>query len=138
MALVWWKLQVPQPLWEEQEDSKSTLSSKIKRVDFAGALFLSSTIICLLLVLDMGGQKAEWTSITITVLGGMAVKCAITFAFVEKRWAKEPIFPLYLLSRLDVLTSYSIIALQNASQTSVCLLPTKVPSLFHLLTNSLT
>lgn len=119
MILVWRKLDVAPPSWRDDEADRPTMLAKLKRVDFLGAFLLSVTIISLLLVLDLGGEKVPWSSVTILFLGALGLKAAISFAVVETKWAKDPIFPLYLLRNYDVITSYSIISLQNASQTAV-------------------
>lgn len=89
------------------------LRQKLKRIDFAGAFFLSITILGALGVLDTGGQKLPWSHPVIIGLGCAAVICAIGFAFTEKFWAAEPIFPLRLMTHYVVCTSYLMLTLQN-------------------------
>ncbi|KAF9885035.1 hypothetical protein FE257_000766 [Aspergillus nanangensis] len=99
----------------------SSLSTALRRVDFAGAALMSGTILSLLLILDMGGDRIAWTSPVIVLLFCPAALCAGGFYLIERSWAKEPIFPLHLLSHYEVLTSYSLLVLQNASQTALML-----------------
>lgn len=117
MGLVAWKLHVPEA--DGGSRSSDSLRSSLKRVDFVGAAFLSVTVLSFLLVLDMGGEKAPWASPIIVSLVGICVAFGVLFYMAEKSWAKEPIFPLQLLSQYDVVTSYLIMAFQNASQTAV-------------------
>lgn len=119
MFLVAWKL--PETKGKGNLDGHETNYPKqgFQRVDFLGAGFMSATILSLSFILDMGGVKFAWLSPVILILGCVAVVCAVGFYLVERSWAKEPIFPLHLLSCYDVVTSYTLILLQNASQTAV-------------------
>lgn len=88
-----------------------------------GALFLSTSIFPLLLLLDSGGQSFAWLSFPTLALGGTSILSGLMFSLVESRWAAEPIFPLRLLTNYNVMTSYLGIAVQNASQLAVQSLP---------------
>ncbi|KAF5010249.1 hypothetical protein FDECE_3608 [Fusarium decemcellulare] len=83
----------------------------LKRVDFAGAAAMSCTILCLLLVLDMGGDKLSWSSpsfISLTIAG---LVFGVLFCLIEKFWATEPVFPLHLLANRHVVLFYSVMVL---------------------------
>ena len=117
VVLVQWKLEVLKrqaatPILETQGE-------KLARIDFLGAFVLSITILSSLFVLDSGGQKYAWKSPIILSLVCVAVVGGISFCFLEKYFAKEPIFPIQLLRRYEVITSYTILTLQNLSQTAV-------------------
>jgi hypothetical protein len=122
LALVVWRLP-PSPSTRRsgQDDSKSPSreSSKLARIDFLGAILLAGTIITFLLILDLGGKRGSAPKIS--VLAVLVVVLCGFLVWVEKRWAREPIFPLSLLANRDVVTSYLIAALQIAAQSGVCL-----------------
>lgn len=118
MLLVAFNLKVPQRSQDSEDATKSSLASKLRRIDFAGALFMSVTILSFLLIVDIGGEKVPWTSILIYSLGGVGLVSGLLFVMVESRVA-EPIFPLHLLSSRAVLTPFVIITMQNASQVAV-------------------
>jgi hypothetical protein len=80
--------------------------SKLRRVDFLGVVFLCISIVCGLLVLDLGGQRMPWTDPKILLLLGASVMALNVLVFVETAWAKESIFPLRLLLHRDLITSY--------------------------------
>ena len=122
LALMVWRLP-PSPstkrLGQDDSMSPSRESSKLARIDFLGAILLAGTIITFLLILDLGSKRGSAPKISVlavlvVVLGGFLV-------WVEKRWAREPIFPLSLLANRDVVTSYLLAALQIAAQSGVCL-----------------
>lgn len=96
-----------------------SLTQSLRRVDFAGALFMSVSVLSLLFILDVGGEKVPWNSPLILILLGTSVAAGVLFVLAEKRWAAEPIFPLHLLSNRNVLTPYFISTLQNATQCVV-------------------
>lgn len=74
-----------------------------------------------MLVLEFGGQKYPWSHPFI--LGAVIVFgiAAITFGIVEKYWAKEPVFPLSLLTHYAVATAYLISTFQVGAQMAVSL-----------------
>lgn len=122
MLLVAWKLDSStlksQRNEIEEDGGKRSVLSKLKRVDFVGSAFLIATIVPLLLVLDTGGSKVPWNSPLILVLVSVGIKSGILFVLAERQ-AKEPIFPLRLLTNYTVVTSYVLMMLQNASQVAV-------------------
>ena len=116
LILVIWKLEItPQQICSNQSHF-----SKLRRIDFLGSIFLSVSIVCGLMVLDLGGHRMSWTDLKLLSLLGISVAGGILFFLVEGFWAKEPIFPLRLLRNRDVLTSYINLGFQSGAQMAVC------------------
>lgn len=92
--------------------------SRLKRIDFTGALFLSTSVLCLCLVLDLGGSRIPWISPWILILLGGALVSGIVFVVSSKR-APEPIFPLRLITRSAVVFNYLVIFFQTTSQNAL-------------------
>jgi MFS family permease len=115
LGLVAWKLHIP----SFQEEQKQSQWSKLRRVDFLGAILLSISIVCGLLVLDFGAQRMPWTHPTVLALFGASLVSGNLFFIVEAFWAKEPIFPLGLLLNRDVVTSYINLGFTSGSQIAV-------------------
>lgn len=111
--LVWWKLEEPQ----QNVELKQSIWTKLKRIDFVGAFFMSVAILACITAFDLGSKKA--TSTTIAVLVAIGVTAGVFFVLTEKFWAKEPVFPLELLGKDAVITSYMIIFIQTGIQVSV-------------------
>ena len=109
LALVCWKLQIP----SLETSTKQSHLSKLRRIDFIGAILLSVSIVCALLVLDLGGQKMSWSSPKVLTMLASSLVSGNLFLLVEGFWAKEPIFPLRLLLNRDVFTSYVNLAFQT-------------------------
>jgi MFS family permease len=96
--------------------SEGPSQSKLARIDFLGAGFMTLSILCLLFPLEIGGVRIPWSSPLIYILLG----CAVVFGaalFVTDTWyAKEPIFPMELLKNKDALLSFLIGGCQSAAQ----------------------
>ncbi|KAH7396957.1 putative major facilitator superfamily transporter [Phaeosphaeria sp. MPI-PUGE-AT-0046c] len=133
IALVQWNLKVPKQ--SSDAASQQSLRSKFSRIDFVGALLMSSTILSALFTLNMGGQKYAWTDPILIVSGCVAVVGSMVFLVWERSFAKEPIFPVGLLTRSVVITSYSILLYQNLAQTALMFI---VPIYFQVTKNAST
>lgn len=119
LGLVLWKLPEPR---QDQIDLHPNPSipiarSLLARVDFAGATSLVGMVLTGLLCLDQATKSASY--ITTGCLGAAFITCTMSFYLVESYWAKEPILPLELVFKRDVLTSYLIICFQAAGQFGV-------------------
>jgi hypothetical protein len=95
--------------------------SKLGRIDFPGSITLALANVSLLLFLDqlqanpdnLGRDPATMVPMS-TWLGSLLV-----FLLVEGLWAKEPIIPLRLLVKRNVVSSYAIQFLQTGAQMAV-------------------
>ncbi|THV48021.1 hypothetical protein BGAL_0273g00160 [Botrytis galanthina] len=125
LMLVLWKLDIT----PQQTCGKQSHLSKLRRIDFLGSIFLSVSIVCGLMVLDLGGHRMPWTDLKLLSLLGISVAAGILFVLVEGFWAKEPIFPLRLLRNRDVLTSYINLGFQSGAQMAMMML---VPIYFQI------
>ncbi|TGO82225.1 hypothetical protein BPOR_0884g00020 [Botrytis porri] len=123
--LVIWKLDIT----PQQICGKQSYFSKLRRIDFLGSIFLSVSIVCGLMVLDLGGHRMPWTDHKLLSLLGISVAAGLLFLLVEGFWAKEPIFPLRLLRNRDVLTSYINLGFQSGAQMAMMML---VPIYFQI------
>ncbi|KAF3936011.1 hypothetical protein ABW19_dt0200335 [Dactylella cylindrospora] len=100
----------------EESDNKR---SKLGRIDFLGSFLLATTIVGILLVLDLGGQKLPWNSQYIIGLAIVSLIFLVLFVIVEIYVATEPVFPLHLLRKNNIATSYSTLALSCVSQIGI-------------------
>ncbi|KAF9346478.1 hypothetical protein BGX26_002008 [Mortierella sp. AD094] len=85
---------------------KGTLSDKLRRIDYLGAVLLMISVILILLPLSWGGSTYAWNSgIVIGLLcAGFAV--AGIFVVVEWKFAKEPILPIHLFKIRNLWSTY--------------------------------
>ncbi|RVD87898.1 uncharacterized protein DFL_002101 [Arthrobotrys flagrans] len=110
-----------------------TQKSKLARIDFLGSFLLATTIVGFLLVLDLGGQRLPWSSNYIIGISIASVVFLIAFALVEIYVASEPIFPLHLLTKNNIATSYGSLAFSTVSQIGIMY---TVPRYFQITRNS--
>ncbi|MFF2887368.1 MDR family MFS transporter [Paenibacillus sp. NPDC057967] len=88
-------------------------TNKSEKIDYVGSLFLSLTIIGVLLGFSWAGSKYDWGSWQILSLFIGAAVCLVIFIFVEWK-AKSPVLPLHLF-RNDIVTISNVIGfLMNA------------------------
>jgi MFS family permease len=113
---------------QEQEPK----GSKLSRVDFLGATFMTLAILGFLLPLQIAGDRVPWSHPLIVSLLCTASVFLILFLVTEHRFAKEPIIPLSLLLQKDMVLSLVITITQATAQVGVsihthdisqCLLP---------------
>ncbi|KAF9447576.1 MFS general substrate transporter, partial [Macrolepiota fuliginosa MF-IS2] len=82
-----------------------TFKSKIRRVDFAGAVALVFAVFSLLFGLDRGGNVGWNNPITISSLVCFGI-FFIIFGFIEGRFASEPFAPPRLIFNRSLFASY--------------------------------
>ncbi|RJE90248.1 DHA2 family efflux MFS transporter permease subunit [Paenibacillus sp. 1011MAR3C5] len=88
-------------------------TNKSEKIDYVGSLFLSLTIIGILLGFSWAGTKFDWGSWQILSLFIGAAVCLLIFILVEWK-AKSPVLPLHLF-RNDIVTISNVIGfLMNA------------------------
>lgn len=97
-----------------EHEQSETLATKIKRVDFTGAITLACTISSVLLIFELLAKDAPWWQVLVVVV--VAILTSTVFYIVETRYAREPILPMHLLTRADLLTSYGLASVQIAAQ----------------------
>lgn len=81
---------------------KETNTSRIRRVDFLGALTLVATLVLLLLGLNAGGNIVPWDHPLVYVPIPVSVLLLLLFIFVEEKVASEPVIPVRLLLKRTV------------------------------------
>jgi len=112
LLLVGYKLQPS----NEKLTKKTSIMKLIRRIDGLGALSLSGALCSFLLFLDGKGKEKAWSSPYIIMTGVSTLSLALIFCFVEAYFAKEPLFPITLLTNRDVATIYYVLGLTTGSQ----------------------
>ena len=85
----------------------SDLMAKFKRVDWAGAISLISTVFVLLFALDRGGNVSWNDRLTIYSLAAFPI-CFICFAVIEMKFASEPFAPQRIILNRALIASYLV------------------------------
>ena len=120
IAIILVASKLPNPRNTQEITSKGQ-PSKLRRVDFIGAILLALTIVSFLLALSLGGQKYAWVSTTVLGLFATSIVIGSIFILYELRYPIEPVFPPSLIVKRDVATACAIMALQTGAQVSVSL-----------------
>ncbi|KAM3087496.1 hypothetical protein ACMFMG_001580 [Clarireedia jacksonii] len=91
-AIVWVWLTVRIPIVGDDKGK-----SRLRRIDFLGAISLFTTLVMLLLGMSSGGKTAAWNDPLVLICLPLSFISVIIFVFVELKHAEEPIIPLTLL-----------------------------------------
>ncbi len=67
-------------------------------VDWKGIITLFPVVVCIMLILELGGQEYAWLSAPVIALLICGFSTLVLFLFVEKM-AKEPVFPFAFLKK---------------------------------------
>ncbi|KAF2709933.1 major facilitator superfamily transporter [Pleomassaria siparia CBS 279.74] len=132
MSLGWFLIPAHTGNDEEEEESAQVKAGKLARVDFLGSITLAAAIVSILLPLELGGEKMPWNHPLIVVCFVSALFFGLAFVLIELYWAAEPIFPLFLLARRDVVTAYLAVGFLVAAQISMMIV---VPLYFRITKN---
>jgi hypothetical protein len=111
----------PVPKNSNETNPEDCRRSKLKRIDFSGSTSLALANVSLLLFLDRlqaNPVSIGQDSTTLVPLSTWLAFLAI-FVLVEGFWASEPIIPLRLLVKRNVVSSYAIQFLQTGAQMAV-------------------
>lgn len=84
---------------------KKTSVARHKRVDYAGAFTLVTSLVLLLVALNTGGNIFPWTHPLVLTCLFLSSLCLFAFGYIEKNLAKEPVIPVGLLTDRTVLAA---------------------------------
>ncbi len=119
--------------WDLPTEVGNKTMSKLKRVDFAGAALITSSIVLLILSVDLPNHGVSWTSPTLLACIASSLVLIIIFLLYESVYPPEPIYPPALLKQTNVWTAYVCLALAYAAQLSMSF---SVPLYFQITTGS--
>ncbi|MGO4424090.1 MFS transporter, partial [Streptomyces sp. MCAF7] len=88
------------------------------RIDYPGTALLTAAILSLTLLAGWGGNRYDWTSPQIVLLGAVAAAALAAFIRVERR-AAEPVIPLRLFHSRDFTLAQALSFLVGAALISV-------------------
>ncbi len=132
---IWKKMTFPAPPTSKTHanptQEEPNRRSKLRRIDFSGSVSLALANVSVLLLLDQVQASPDTfgqDSSTLFPLSTWLVFMTLFF-FAEAFWAREPIIPLRLLAKRNVVSSYAIQFLQTGAQMA---LYTSVPLYFRV------
>ncbi|KIX07140.1 uncharacterized protein Z518_05117 [Rhinocladiella mackenziei CBS 650.93] len=116
LILILWRLP-NRPSKEQTLEEDGSLLQKVTRVDMVGAFVLAVAISIFLLTLHFANENVSLVNILVLVVLGII--SAFLFYLIERRWAKEPILPIELVTKRAALSSYILAGFQLAAQFSL-------------------
>jgi len=94
--IISWKVNVPLPPGVRD----ASLSDKLRRIDYLGAITLVSFVGCFLLPLALKNtEELPWSHPVIWSLIPISAIALILFIFAEAKWSTYPVLPLRLIRR---------------------------------------
>lgn len=84
---------------------RSSLTSKLKLIDWYGVIALISFLLFLMVTITVGGQYIEYSSINFLLLCIAVCVSGLIFAYAEIYWTNDPILPVSFLKKKSVLGS---------------------------------
>lgn len=77
---------------------KTSVRNGLQSIDWIGTLFVSSSVLMVLLGLDFGGSMHPWNSAIVICLIVFGVVSGVIFVTYEAKWARSPIIPVEMFS----------------------------------------
>ncbi|KAI0146708.1 major facilitator superfamily domain-containing protein [Pestalotiopsis sp. NC0098] len=117
--ICWYILPPLKPESSDVAGGSDSLGKKLGRIDFTGAVLLGLGIFSLMLPVEIGGSKLPWGHPVIVGLFAVGGLLLTAFFFVEKIWAREPIFPVRLLRNKNAVLCFLIAGCQLSAQLAM-------------------
>jgi protein-S-isoprenylcysteine O-methyltransferase Ste14 len=99
----------------QNKNRKLTLTKKLDSMDPLGCLIFISTVCCLLLALEWGGQTKPWNSPTVISLLVLFVILGLVFAYLQWRRKDRALIPIRVLKKRSIYTSAMVLFFLGAS-----------------------
>ncbi|KAL1922691.1 uncharacterized protein VTP21DRAFT_10230 [Calcarisporiella thermophila] len=93
LVVVFFVLSLPSP--------KGSFLVKIRHIDFLGSITVIAFTVCFMLAISFGGNEFSWNSPVIILLFCVGALLIGIFAYVEGKFAIEPVLPLRLFKNRD-------------------------------------
>lgn len=124
LILLLWRL--PSQIGNVTEQETLSIQQKASRIDFAGFVILPIALTTTFISLDLAGKLQPWTYIAPSSLAAVALFAI--FYYVERSYAKEPIIPMDLIIKPDVMIPYFLVFVQTAAQFVVGMIDGRLTS----------
>lgn len=113
LLLALWRL--PNKIAKEIENGETlNMRERFARIDLLGFLIIPIAFTAAFVALDLAGKMYPWQYVV--PVASVATLLFVLFYYVEKHYAKEPILPINLISKSDVVVPYLLTFTQTAAQ----------------------
>ncbi|KAI8974702.1 major facilitator superfamily domain-containing protein [Pilobolus umbonatus] len=82
----------------DEKESPETWISKLKKIDYAGALSIVIAVIAFLVATTLGGNIKTWYDPLVIGFLGLSVIMVSVFCIVEAKWAETPLMPWSIIT----------------------------------------
>lgn len=87
---------------------KTSVRDGLRSIDWIGTLFITGSVLMILLGLDFGGNTHPWDSATVICLIIFGVICGALFVFHEAKWARFPIIPVEMFNTRSSAAAFAL------------------------------
>ncbi|KAG6356291.1 hypothetical protein INS49_015678 [Diaporthe citri] len=87
---------------------KTSVRDGLRSIDWIGTLFISGSVLMVLLGLDFGGNTHPWDSATVICLIVFGVICGALFVLHEAKWARFPIIPVEMFNTRSSAAAFAL------------------------------
>lgn len=81
-----------------ERNDNSTLTQRLKQIDYFGAITIVSAVVAFLLATSMGGNLRPWSDPLVVGCLVASVVLAVIFCIVEAKVATNPLMPWHIIS----------------------------------------
>ncbi|CAO3622055.1 unnamed protein product [Cunninghamella blakesleeana] len=82
----------------EDKDQSQTTWDRVKEIDYIGAILIVSAVLAIMIATSLGGNSRPWSDpLVVSCLVAFFI-LIIAFLVVQKKWAKNPLMPWYVVT----------------------------------------
>lgn len=82
----------------EENSTGETLSQRLKRIDYAGAITIVLAVVSFLMATSLGGNIKPWSDPIVLGCFAASIILGILFCIIEAKYALHPLMPWYIIS----------------------------------------
>lgn len=82
----------------EENPNVESLSQRLKRIDYAGAITIVLAVIAFLMATSLGGNIMPWSNPIVLACFAISIVLGISFCLIEAKYAVHPLMPWEIIS----------------------------------------
>ncbi|KAI8091500.1 major facilitator superfamily domain-containing protein [Thamnidium elegans] len=82
----------------EENPNVESLSQRLKKIDYAGAITIVLSVIAFLMATSLGGNIMPWSSTIVLTCFASSIVLGIAFCLIEAKYAVHPLMPWEIIS----------------------------------------
>ncbi|CAO3652975.1 unnamed protein product [Cunninghamella blakesleeana] len=85
-------------LEENKEGAEAKLWQRLKKIDYAGAITIVSSVVAFLVATSLGGNIRPWSDPLVVGCLVSSIVLIVLFGIIEANWAENPLMPWHIIS----------------------------------------